>query len=527
MKAETLKKSILQYAMEGKLVPQNPDDEPASELLKRIKTEKDKLIKEGKIKKDKNESFIFKGEDNKYYEQIGSKTIDITEEIPFEIPDSWEWVRLRELTLLYNGKAFKPSDWTSSGLPIVRIQNLNNPNAPFNYYNGNVDENFILYGDELLFAWSGTPGTSFGAHIWNGNKAVLNQHIFKLVFNEEYIYKKYFMYALNYRVEELIVKAHGAVGLQHVTKNVVEGTLIPFPPYNEQKRIVNKLEKLIEFVKDYRCSEEKLNELNKTLPDKIKQSILQYAVQGKLVEQNPSDIPAKELLKQIKAEKERLIKEGKIRKDKKESFIYKGEDNNYYEQIGSETKCINDEIPFDIPDSWEWSKIRNLAFVTKLAGFEYTEYVKLEDTGDIPVIRAQNVKPAKLNLTNLKYIDFNTSMQLERSALTKKCLLVTFIGAGIGDVALFDQNKRFHLAPNVAKVEFYCTDTCINNKYALYYLLSPFGNQEIFKFLKATAQPSLSMDTIREIYIPLPPIKEQEKIILQIEKLLNICNALK
>lgn len=205
MTAQQLKNSILQMAVQGKLVPQDPNDEPASVLLERIKTEKEELIKSGKIKKSKKSSEIFRGASRNlpytFCEQIGKEIKDISDEIPFEIPESWEWCRVKDLTLLFNGKAFKPSDWTNSGLPIVRIQNLNNDNAIFNYYNGKVEKCFLLNGEELLFAWSGTPGTSFGAHIWKGGKAVLNQHIFRLDYNKEVITKKYFMDRLSSQVQ--------------------------------------------------------------------------------------------------------------------------------------------------------------------------------------------------------------------------------------------------------------------------------------------------------------------------------------
>ena len=245
MTGQQLKNSILQMAVQGKLVPQDPNDEPASVLLERIRAEKEQLIKEGKIKKEKNPSIIFRGADNLPYEKVGkNEPVCIADEVPFDIPESWEWVRVKHFTTLYNGRAFKPSDWTDTGLPIVRIQNLNNQNSPYNLYNGFVEPEYQLYGGELLFAWSGTPGTSFGAHIWCGKEAVLNQHIFRLDFSEKVIYKPYYMYALNQRIGELIKAAHGSAGLQHVTKGVFENTLIPIPPYKEQIRIVNKLNQL-------------------------------------------------------------------------------------------------------------------------------------------------------------------------------------------------------------------------------------------------------------------------------------------
>lgn len=165
-------------------------------------------------------------------------------EQPYPLPEGWKWVRLSSLCSLQNGKAFKPSDWSESGIPIVRIQNLNNENCKFNFYNGHIDNKFLLKSGDLLFAWSGTPGTSFGAHIWMRGKAVLNQHIFRIDFDEEVILKYFFKYAINCRLEELIIQAHGGAGLQHVTKGVFENTPIPLPPREEQERIVGHIESL-------------------------------------------------------------------------------------------------------------------------------------------------------------------------------------------------------------------------------------------------------------------------------------------
>ena len=207
----------------------------------------------------------------------------LVDEVPFDIPDSWEWVRVRNCTELFNGRAFKSSDWTVMGLPIVRIQNLNDEKAPFNYYDKSVEEDVHLYGGELLFAWSGTPGTSFGAHIWRNQEAVLNQHIFKLLFDETALFKPYYMYALNQRVGRLIKAAHGSAGLQHVTRGVFESTLIPLPPFAEQIRIVEKLNVLFPIVDHYSSAYNNLNNLQSAFPEALKKSILQEAVQGKLV----------------------------------------------------------------------------------------------------------------------------------------------------------------------------------------------------------------------------------------------------
>lgn len=317
MTAEQLKASILQMAMQGKLVEQRAGEGTGEELLKTITKKFDT-----------------------------PKTFSINEEeITFEIPESWAWTKVGNVTILYNGRAFKPSDWTEDGLPIVRIQNLNDENAPFNRYNGVFDEEYHLYGEELLFAWSGTPGTSFGAHIWRRQEAVLNQHIFRIEFPEKYINKKYFAYALNFQVLNLIRLAHGSAGLQHVTKGNFQNTLIPLPPLEEQKRIVAKIEELMPFVEQYAKASTRLNTLNASFPDQMKKSILQQAVMGKLVPQDPNDEPASVLLKKIAEEKQKLIKEGKTKKQKALPAI------------------TEEEIPFDIPESWAWVRLGELCEV--------------------------------------------------------------------------------------------------------------------------------------------------------------------
>lgn len=195
-----------------------------------------------------------------------------------ELPKGWVEATIRDLCELINGKAFKPSDWTTEGLPIVRIQNLNNPNSNFNHYQGLVEEKFLIEDGQLLFAWSGTPGTSFGAHVWNGGRAVLNQHIFKVNFPVDLINKHFLRNAINQKLEELIGKAHGGAGLQHVTKGKFEDTLIYLPPLAEQERIVAKLEALN--AKSARTRTELAR--IETLVSRFKQAVLSKAFSGEL-----------------------------------------------------------------------------------------------------------------------------------------------------------------------------------------------------------------------------------------------------
>jgi type I restriction enzyme S subunit len=280
---------------------------------------------------------------------------------------------------------------------------------------------------------------------------------------------------------------------------------ISIPAYSEQQGLYNKL---INSQKSSNILDAELkNQLE--LLKKLRQQLLQDAVQGKLVEQNKKDEPASELLKKIKKQKETLIKQKKLK-------------------IGRATEqsvsLIND---VDIPNAWQWCKSDEIFFVTKLAGFEYSEHISLKESGDIPVVRAQNVRPLCIDKTNLLYIDAKTSATLERCALIKKCLLVTFIGAGIGDVATFEETERWHLAPNVAKMEpFEGCEELTNVKYLNYYLMSRLGQKEIFKHVKATAQPSLSMGTIRDIDFAIPPLAEQHRIVQKLDELMQYCNEL-
>jgi len=214
------------------------------------------------------------------------------------------------------------------------------------------------------------------------------------------------------------------------------------------------------------------------------------------------------LLKKIKIEKESLIRDKKVKKTKK-----------IQNTITERNLCL--------PDGWIYCKADEIFFITKLAGFEYTKYVNLKESGEIPVIRAQNVRPLDISKNNLLYIDKLTSNNLERSSLTKPCLLVTFIGAGIGDVATFNELTRWHLAPNVAKMELFTyKPTRLNLRYVNYFLLSKIGRNEIRKHIKATAQPSLSMGTIRDIDLIIPPLLEQQAIVERIDNLINIVNKL-
>jgi type I restriction enzyme S subunit len=306
------------------------------------------------------------------------------------------------------------------------------------------------------------------------------------------------------REKELVGRMKGMANVSLPIKEIAR-IEIPVPPIEAQ----------IDFVKQYSILEDKSNDMGGELTHQLdvvkqlRQAFLREAMQGKLVPQDENDEPASALLEKIKAEKERLVKEKKLKRGKASS------------------QTVSKVNEWSIPRTWVTAKTDDIFFVTKLAGFEYTKHINLKETGEIPVIRAQNVRPFIIDKTNLLFIDEEISLLLDRCALTKESLLVTFIGAGIGDVARFCESERWHLAPNVAKLEpFEGCEAFYNLKYLNYFLSSPDGREEIFKHVKATAQPSLSMGTIRDIDVPLPPLPEQQRIVAKLDELMTYCDEL-
>ena len=477
MTAEQLKASILQLAMEGKLVEQ--------------RTEEGSVLTEAIYQRD-----------DRWYEKVGGKELDITEQLPYSIPSSWSWTRVKYITTLYNGRAFKPSEWSQTGLPIVRIQNLNDDKAPYNYFQGEAAREHILRGGELLFAWSGTPGTSFGAHIWKNREAVLNQHIFKIEFNDSILDKRFFALALNQRVTLLIQLAHGSAGLQHVTKKVFDSTLIPIPPLAEQYRIVEKIEELMPFVDQYATASEKLDKLNSEFPDKVKKSILQLAVEGKLVEQRPEEGTGEELFRKIQEEKAKLIKEGKIKKQKPLADI------------------TDEEKPFDIPESWSWVRIGEISStVTKgtTPRGGNTSY----STSGIGFLRAENIAGLdSLNLSNLKYVTqkMNDGF-LSRSIIMESDLLITIAGT-LGRTALVRKADLPLNANQAVSIVRLVNPQKLDLLFIIYALNASAIQRSLVSQKKITAIPNLTLEIISNCCIPLPPLAEQHRIVAKLNEIL-------
>ena len=369
MTAQKLKNSILQMAVQGKLVPQDPNDEPASVLLERIRKEKEKLIKEGKIKKNKNESYIFRGADNLHYEQIDKEVRCIEDELPFEIPDNWEWCKLESIcTKLVDGDHNPPKGksnqtnylmCSSTNINDDKLTNLEKVRYLTKEVFNKENERTKCKKGDIFFTSVGSLGRSC---IYEGNLNICFQRsvsvITTLIFNQ---YLKYYFDNPSFQNE--VNKEATGTAQKGFYLNQLATSLIAIPPLNEQYRIVNKIKELESLIEKYKQVEEKLFELNSNIKEQLKKSILQYAIEGKLVPQDPNDEPASVLLERIRNEKEKLIAEGKIKKDKNESTIYR-RDNSYYEKFGKQDNEITDEITINIPSSWSISRLKDLVEIS-------------------------------------------------------------------------------------------------------------------------------------------------------------------
>ena len=398
MTPEQLKASILQRAMEGKLVPQNPNDEPASELLKRIKAEKEKLISEGKIKRDKKETEIFRGDDGKHYEKFADgSTQEI--DVPYDIPDTWEWVRLGRAISLLSGRDLNKSNYFDGKVGdtpyITGASNFSNGLVNTNRYTNHPT--VLSYKGDLLITVKGTIGElAFNyfqkAHIARQIMAIQSTHL-NLVF-------------LKYQLQQLLpnIKLQAQSMIPGISRGTLLALLIPLPPLSEQQRIVEAIESALEKVDEYAESYNRLEQLDKEFPDKLKKSILQYAMQGKLVEQDPNDESVEVLLEKIRAEKQKLFEEGKIKKkDLEISIVSQGDDNSYY--------LNNIKIEIDFPRRSTWLLAPLEKIVTTISAKPYqikqSEIVK---EGKIPVVSQSKILVEGFSNNFSKILDYKTDV---------------------------------------------------------------------------------------------------------------------
>ena len=501
MTGQQLKNSILQMAVQGKLVPQDPNDEPASVLLARIRAEKEQLIKEGKIKKEKNPSIIFRGADNLPYEKVGkNEPVCIADEIPFNIPDTWEWVRLGEIYQHNTGKALNASNRSGELLTYITTSNLYWNRFEIDslremYFSESEIEKCTATKGDLLVCEGGDIGR---AAIWPYDTDIrIQNHIHRLRPYSE-ICTEYYYYIFFFYKHAGWIGGTG-IGIQGLSANALHALLFPLPPLSEQYRIVTKIKEFEPLLDKYAQAEKRLNNLNTQFPDLLKKSILQEAVQGKLVPQDPTDEPASILLERIRAEKEQLIKAGKIKRDKHESVIFR-RDNSHYEKLDGIERCIDDELPFEIPESWEWCRIGTLFSLQAGKNISSAAIKEIEFAGSVKCYGGNGVRG---------YVSEANHH---------------------GDYPIIGRQGTLCGNINWATGDFYATEhaVCVDTfggtdiSWACLFLEALNLNQ----YATATAQPGLAVANINMVWIPLPPLNEQLRIVAKVDEAFPIIKAL-
>jgi type I restriction enzyme S subunit len=379
------------------------------------------------------------------------------------LPSGWCSARIRDLCTLENGRAFKPSEWTNKGLPIVRIQNLNRPDARFNYFDGEAAERNRLSGGELLFAWSGTPGTSFGAHVWRGADAVLNQHIFRVDFNPDLVEKRFFRHAINQKLAELIDVAHGGVGLRHVTKGVFESTEISLPPLAEQKRIADKLDTLLARVDACR---EHLDHVPAILK-RFRQSVLAAATSGE------------------------LTREWRL-----------------------ERNCAQD-----------WGSVRLDHLVTEGRVITYGVIKLGDDTDDgIPCLRTSNVRWLRIDTSGMKRISPTISADYSRTVLTGGEVLVNVRGTLGGTAVVPNEMRGWNVSREVAVVP--ANHNRVDPRYLAFWIGSIASQRWLTGAQKGVAYTGINIEDLRALPVSTPTLGEQREIVRRVESLFALADQL-
>lgn len=482
MNAQDLKNSILQLAIQGKLVEQKREEGTAKELLEQIKAEKNQMIKEGKIKKEK-------------------PLAEITEkEIPFEMPENWEWVRLRDLGITQTGNTPPKSHMEFFGDSIPFISPGDILNGTINYQNQGLSEKGKEVGrvSEKNSILQVCIGGSIGKCAINKMDVAYNQQInaiTPLICNYLYMYyildSKFFLLSM-------ASKATGTA-TPIINKSSWENLIVPLPPLKEQKRIVAKIEELMPYIEKYGEAHSKLEEFNKKFPRDMQKSILLYAIQGKLVEQREEDGTAEELYQQIQEEKARLIKEGKIKKEKPLAEITK------------------EEIPFEIPESWKWVRIPEMSYFQEGPGILAVDF---RESG-IPLIRIAGMQSDELSLEGCNYLD--PDMVEKRWSHYRLDLgdIVISTSASMDKICEVT-DKTVGSVPYTGQIRFKMY-AGINKDYFKYFIKSSCYVKQINEQKSGGTIKHYGPTHLKKMIIPIPPLEEQKRIVVKIEEILPYC----
>ena len=512
MDTKALRRKILDLAIRGQLVPQDPADEPASVLLDRIRAEKQKMVKEGKLKaKDiKNDSIIFVGEDSLHYEKFADGSVKcIEDEIPFELPEGWAWARL--------GTVFST---VTGDTPSTKDASLYGTDYPF-YKPTDLDAGYNVCGAEDSVSekgyLSGRPlpkfsvlvtciGATIGKTGYISNAGICNQQINAVLPNSEVLSDyTYFCMCSQYEQEQIWTNS-SATTLPILNKSKFDNLLFPIPPHEQQSRIVERIKGLFFFVEKVQSNQESL----KTTVGIAKSKILDLAIRGQLVPQDPNDEPASVLLERIRAEKEELIKQGKIKRDNKESVIFRGEDNSYYLRTGKLVESLEDWRFDALPETWELCCLGDVC--------DYGDCINV-DTADI----ADDAW-----ILDLEDIEKDTGAVIKKVTKAQRSSASTKHRFYSGQV-LYSKLRPYLNKVVLSDADGYCTseiiplkfDRCVLPEYARYYLMSPTFLAYADRCSYGVKMPRMGTADGKKAIIPLPPLVEQKRIAKTIELLFS------
>ena len=451
------------------------------------------------------------------YEKVGkNETVCIADEVPFDIPESWEWVRLGEIFQHNTGKALNSSNKSGVLLEYITTSNLywdrfELENLRSMYFTENEIEKCQVSKGDLLICEGGDIGR---AAIWlKDYKICIQNHIHRLRSYVPLCTRFYYYVFFLYKYAGWI--GGKGIGIQGLSSNALHSLLVPVPPIAEQERIVKRLEIIKPLSDKYSEASEQIQELNNLFPEHLKKSILQYAVQGKLVPQDPADEPASVLLERIRTEKEKLIKAGKIKRDKHESVIFR-RDNSYYEKVDGIERCIDDELPFEIPESWGWCRLKSL---TENITSGSRDWAKYYSTTGAAFLRMGNLSKNSfdLRLEHIQRVSIPSKAEGTRTSLQSGDLLFSITG-DVGMLGLIpDGFEEAYINQHTAMIRFLPE---IRNKYIPYLLLTDYA-QKFYNANQHGIKNSFRLDSIGELLVSIPPEKELFRILQRISLVLS------
>ena len=493
MNTKQLRQKILDLAIRGQLVPQDNNDEPASVLLEKIRAEKQTLIEQKKIKKDKKSSYITcdLSPYQKYTEHFADgSSKDITDEIPFEIPENWAWCRLEEIGVSELGKTLNSNKDTGELTPYLCSINIhwtciNLEEVKKARFTKEEQRKYILLKNDLLVCEGGDIGRCF---IWDLPIPMYYQNALHRIRFYNEINPFFFKFAIEYYKNiHILDKYSKGVTIKHLTKTALHSICFPLPPLSEQRRIIEKIEELLALVDDL--------ETNKTdLQSYIKQAkskVLEMAVRGELVPQNPDDEPTSVLLERIK-------KEQKSSKSKSKNTAH----NTHYEE----------ELPFDIPENWAWCRLGEVCDFENGFAFSSDNYC----SQGVPLIRISNIQNSKIDLKDVVFVD---KIVDEKFIVEKGDLLIAMSGATTGKMGNYTFEEKAYLNQRVGNIRIKA-ESILYPKYRDFFMLTK--SNDVLKMAYGGAQPNISGKMIESLLLPLPPLEEQHRIVEKIEEIFSV-----